>query len=302
MLGERENFMFVPKISNPIDDGYYADPESRFYEGKYWIYVTESKAFKDQKNLTVFSSSDMENWEKHENIVDMSDFPWIWGAVWAPTVIEKNGKYYLIFASNDIHSDEDDGGLEIAWSDSPAGPFKSLLGKTLVSDIYNNAQPIDAHLFKDDDGIIYLYYGGWGHCIVAIMNDDMTGLKPFSDGTYRKEITPESYVEGPCMIKRGNDYYLLWSSGKWNKNDYCVYYGRSKSPLGPFEKEGTVLISDETIARAPGHNGFFYIPQSDEYFITYHRRSILDTERDARKICIDRMIFDGNKIKTVKMT
>ena len=93
MLGERENFMFMPKISNPIDDGHYADPESRFYEGKYWIYVTESKAFKDQKNLTVFSSSHMENWEKHENIVDMSDFPWIWGAVWAPTVIEKNGKY-----------------------------------------------------------------------------------------------------------------------------------------------------------------------------------------------------------------
>ena len=117
MLGERENFMFMPKISNPIDVGHYADPESRFYEGKYWIYVTESKAFKDQKNLTVFSSSDMENWEKHENIVDMSDFPWIWGAVWAPTVIEKNGKYYLIFASNDIHADEDDGGLEIAWSD-----------------------------------------------------------------------------------------------------------------------------------------------------------------------------------------
>lgn len=292
----------LEKSVNPIVEGHYADPESRFYEGKYWIYVTKSTAFKDQKNLTAFSSSDMINWEKHENIVDMSDYPWIWGAVWAPTVIEKSGKYYLIFASNDIHADDEGGGLEIAVADNPAGPFKRSVEGSLIGDIYNNAQPIDAHLFKDDDGTIYLYYGGWGHCMVAIMNDEMNGLKPFPDGTLRKEITPESYVEGPCMIKRGDDYYFMWSSGKWNKSDYCVYYGKSKSPIGPFEKEGSVLISDESIARAPGHNGYFYIPESDEYYITYHRRCITSTERDARTLCIDKMILKDGKIEPVKMT
>ena len=294
--------MLDKKAKNPIVEGHYADPESRFYEGKYWIYVTKSTAFKDQQNLTAFSSSDMVNWEKHENIVDMNDYPWIWGAVWAPTVVEKNGKYYLIFASNDIHADDEGGGLEIAVADNPAGPFKRCVEGSLIGDIYNNAQPIDAHLFKDDDGTIYLYYGGWGHCIVALMNDEMNGLKPFPDGSFRKEITPESYVEGPCMIKRGDEYYFMWSSGKWNKSDYCVYYGKSKSPIGPFEKEGTVLISDENIARAPGHNGYFYIPESDKYYITYHRRGINDTERDARTLCIDEMVIKDGVIEPVKMT
>ena len=27
-------------LKNPIDDGWYADPEARFYEGKYVIYAT----------------------------------------------------------------------------------------------------------------------------------------------------------------------------------------------------------------------------------------------------------------------
>ena len=94
------------KGNNPIVEGHYADPEARFYEGKYWIYVTHSTAFPEQKNLTAFSSVDLVNWQCHENIIDMQDFPWVWGAVWAPTIIEKNGKYYLIFATNDIHTDE----------------------------------------------------------------------------------------------------------------------------------------------------------------------------------------------------
>ena len=30
-----------------------------------------------------------------DDIIDMSGFPWIWRAVWAPTIIDKNGKYSL---------------------------------------------------------------------------------------------------------------------------------------------------------------------------------------------------------------
>ena len=87
-------------IKNPIADGWYADPEARKYNGKYYIYVTQIKPFEEQKNLDMFSSSDLENWEKHENIICMEDFPHVKSCVWAPTVVEKNGKYYLIFASN----------------------------------------------------------------------------------------------------------------------------------------------------------------------------------------------------------
>lgn len=294
--------MAAIEINNPIVEGYYADPEARFYEGKYWIYVTYSKPFKEQQNLAAFSSVDMKTWEKHDDIIDMSGFPWAWGAVWAPTILEKKGKYYLIFATNDIHSDEEPGGLEIAVSDSPAGPFKAMFDHSLVEDIYNGAQPIDAHLFEDSDGTVYLYYGGWKHCIVMIMNETMDGFLPFPDGEYRKEITPKDYVEGPCMIKRGDKYIFMWSSGNWFKNDYCVYYGTAKSPIGPFEKEGVVVTTQEGVAKSPGHNGYFYLPEEDEYYLVYHRKAAEETNGHGRVLCIDKMQVSDDGIEQVSMT
>lgn len=147
-------------IKNPIIDGRYADPEARKYGDKYYIYLTGSKK---PLNIDAYSSYDLINWEKHEGIIAIEEFPHVHKCVWAPTVIYKGGKYYIIFASNDIHSDNEVGGLEIAVSDKSEGPFHAFIDKPLIDRFHNGAQPIDAHLFQDDDGTIYLYYGGWAY-------------------------------------------------------------------------------------------------------------------------------------------
>lgn len=291
-------------IKNPIDGGWYADPEARFYEGKYWIYATISQNYIDQQNQVCWSSSDLTHWEKHENIIDRSGFPWVWQAVWAPTIIEKNGKYYYIFASNDIQNDEQKGGLEIAVSDSPAGPFKAMLDRPLVDKFYNGAQPIDAHLFKDDDGTVYLIYGGWKHCNICIMNEDMTGFVPFPDGTIYKEITPDDYVEGPCMFKKDGKYYFMWSAGEWQMGTYRVNTAIADTPWGPFDDYTTILSTgDSKIAKGPGHNGYLYIPELDLYLNVYHRHNVTENAGNARFVCIDAMKFDENgRILPVTMT
>lgn len=289
------------KFNNPISESWHADPEARIYNGKYYIYVTRSLPYEQQLNQDMFVSDDLEHWEKNESIIDMSGFPWVKKAVWAPTIIEKNGKYYYIFASNDIHEDNEGGGLEIAVSDSPTGPFKGYLGKSLIGTIINGAQPIDAHLFKDDDGTVYLYYGGWKHCNVCKMNEEMTGFVPFDDGETFKEITPHDYVEGPCMMKKDGKYYFMYSCGSWGKGTYRVDYSISDSPLGPFESLGTILSSQPGVAEGPGHNGYFLLDDG-EMLMVYHRRRENIKDRDARFLCIDKVEFDGDKIMPIKMT
>lgn len=289
-------------FKNPIDPGCYADPEARFYEGKYYIYVTRSRAFRDQMNQDCFSSADLVNWEKHESIIDMEDFPWVTNAVWAPTIIEKDGKYYYVFASNNIQKDGEIGGIEIAVSDKPEGPFKGYLKQPLVGCFVNGAQPIDAHLFKDDDGKIYLYFGGWGHCNVGVMNDTMDGFVPFENGEIFIEVTPPKYVEGPCMLKRNGKYHFMWSCGGWTNGTYCVRTCVADSPLGPFNNEHTILRAAE-IADGPGHHGFLKVEgKEDEWLIVYHRRIVGDTNPHNRYLCIDKMEFDGDEIKPVIMT
>lgn len=290
------------KIKNPLSDSWYADPEARFYNGKYYIYVTRSAAFEEQLNHDCFVSEDLENWQIIKGVIDIDSFPWVEKAVWAPTIIEKNGKYYYIFASNDIQSDDEAGGLEIGVSDSPEGPFKSYLGKSLIDKFINGAQPIDAHLFKDDDGTVYLYYGGWRHCNVAVMNEDMTGFVPFPDGEIFKEITPKDYVEGPCMMKKDGLYYFMWSCGGWTNGTYRVDYAISDSPLGAFESEGTILSKNGKDIEGTGHNGYIQVNGTNDFLCVYHRRRVDTKARDARFLCIDKFTFDGKKINPVVLT
>lgn len=287
---------------NPIVEGWYADPEARYYEGRYYIYVTKSFTdAKEQMNIDAFSSEDLEHWEKHSDIIDMSGYPHIHKAVWAPTVIEKNGKYYMIFAGNDIRGDDETGGLEISVSDSPAGPFINSTGKTLIDRFINHAQPIDAHLFEDDDGTVYLYYGGWEHCNVARMNEEMDGFVPFENGEIFKLITPDNYVEGPCMLKRNGIYYFMWSEGDWVNGTYRVCASSSSSPL-EIKPEGRVILESSAIAEGPGHHGYINRNGTDEWFIVYHRRIIGDREAGHRVLCMDKLHFTGDEIEPVVMT
>lgn len=278
-------------MKNPIVNEWYADPEARTYGGINYIYVTRSLPFGEQKNLDcVWFSSDGEV-HTEKGIVDMSGFPHVTHAVWAPTEIEKNGKHYLIFASNNIQSDSETGGLEIAVSEDPKGPFKALLSKPLLDHFVFGAQPIDAHLFKDDNGLIYLYFGGWGHCVLAKMNDRMDGFTPFDDGEIFHEITPEGYVEGPCMLKRKGRYHFMYSTGAWTDGSYGVLVCEADSPEGPFVNPDKVLSAQLPIADGPGHNGFLRVGE-DTWKMVYHRRTVGDTNPHHRMLCIDDLLFD----------
>ena len=287
---------------NPIVNGWYADPEARFYNGRYYIYVTRSFSdYGDQMNLDAFSSDDLVHWEKHEGIIDMSGYPYVHRAVWAPTVIDRNGKYYLVFASNDIQSNDEYGGLEIAVSDTPTGPFRNLLGHPLIGRFVNYAQPIDAHLFKDEDDTVYLYWGGWRHCNAAVLNESMTGFVPLQNGEWCKSITPNGYVEGPCMLKRNGVYHFMWSEGDWVNGTYHVSSSASRSPL-EINPDGKVILSSSEIAEGPGHNGYLNIAGTDDWLMVYHRRIVGDREAGHRVLCIDRLEFKDDKILPVIMT
>ena len=295
---------------NPVIDGWYADPEGAIFENKYWIYPTYSARYEKQVFLDAFSSSDMVTWKKHPNILDTSRVKWAKIAMWAPAIIKKDKRYFLFFSANDIQSkqrngiaDDTLGGIGIAVADNPAGPFHDYLGKPLINKFYNNAQPIDQFVFKDTDGQYYIFYGGWGKCNVGKLNENFTGLVPFSDSMLVKDITPKGYVEGPTMFIRNGKYYLMWSEGGWTNSTYKVAYGVADNVMGPFERKATILEADETIATGAGHHSVINIPGTDEWYIVYHRRPIPNLDRDHRVVCIDRMFFDtdGN-IKNVKMT
>jgi len=291
------------ECNNPVFTGWYADPEGAVFEGRYWVFPTFSDLYENQTHFDAFSSKNLKTWKKHERVLTADDVKWAKKAMWAPAVLEKDGTYYLFFSANDVHEGEV-GGIGVATSSRPQGPYKDALGRPLIQQIVNGAQPIDQFVFRDDDGQYYMYYGGWGHCNMVRLADDLLSLVPFDDGDMYKEVTPENYVEGPFMMKRGGKYYFMWSEGGWGGPDYCVAYAISDSPFGPFRRIGKILQQDPEVATGAGHHSVIKDRKKDDvYYIVYHRRPLGDTGRDHRVTCIDRLEFDEQGfIKPVKMT
>ncbi|WP_373986745.1 glycoside hydrolase family 43 protein [Duganella sp. BuS-21] len=307
---------------NPIVPGWYADPEIRIFDGRYWIYPTYSAddgavaqsgkftsaqermrarqdliwaPFLKQSFMDAFSSTDLVQWTKHPRVLDVENVSWAAYAVWAPSAVQHDGKYYLFFGANDIKTNDQLGGIGVAVSARPEGPFKDALGKPLIGAIHNGAQPIDQMVFKDDDGQFYMYYGGWGHMNVVKLAADLLSVVPFADGTRYKEITPDpAYVEGPFMAKRKGRYYMMWSEGEWTGPDYSVAYAISDSPLGPFKRIGKILQQDSRVATGAGHHSIVNIPGTDAWYIAYHRRPLGQSDGNHRQLAIERLAFNAD--------
>ena len=300
------NFCFAQQkkkqSGNPLFEGWYAAPEGVVFDHECWIFPTFSAPYDQQLHFDAFSSRDLLKWRKHPNVLTCEEVKWARRAMWAPAVIKNNGLFYFFFSANDVHEGEV-GGIGVAVSKKPQGPYKDALGKPLIQHIVNGAQPIDQYVFRDDDGTCYMYYGGWGHCNVVKLAVDMLSLVPFADGEIYKEVTPEHYVEGPFMLKRNGKYYFMWSEGGWGLPNYSVSYAISDNPLGPFKRIGKILEQDATVATSAGHHSVVKGRGKDEWYIIYHRRPLGETDINFRVTCIEKMDFDENGfIRPVKIT
>lgn len=195
-------------------------------------------------------------------ILDVADVAWAEKQMWDNDVVEKNGHYYLIFSAKDYNGVFH---LGVAVSDSPEGPFKAC------DNPIRGSYSIDPCVFKDDDGKIYVYFGGiWGGQLqwykdnkalkneylpkekelpipsrVALMTDDVQQFaeapKPViivgKDGQPLRADDPHRFFEASWMHKYNGKYYFSYSTG----DTHLICYATSDNPYGPFEYKGVIL-------------------------------------------------------------
>ncbi|WP_075731408.1 family 43 glycosylhydrolase [Streptomyces acidiscabies] len=271
-------------MKSPVLPGLNADPNVVRFGDTFYIYPT-TDGFEGWSGtqFKAYSSKDLVHWTDHGVILDLGpDVSWADSRAWAPTIAEKNGKYYFYFCA--------DANIGVAVSDSPTGPFKDALGKPLLKAGQLPGQMIDPATFTDDDGTTYLYWGN-GRAYVAKLNADMTSL----DMSTFKDITPSGYNEGTFVVKRKGTYYLMWSENDTRDVDYRVAYATGPSPTGPWTKRGVILEKDLSLGiKGPGHHSVVQVPNSDDWYIAYHRFAIPGGDGTHRETTIDKMEFDAN--------
>ncbi|WP_028295958.1 family 43 glycosylhydrolase [Olivibacter sitiensis] len=296
--------------NNPILEGYYADPEILYSQKtkKYYLYPT-SDGFDGWSGyyFKTFSSDNLKDWKDEGIILDLKkDVPWAGRHAWAPAIEEKKikGKYKYFYYFTGAQK------VGMAVADSPTGPFTDI-GKPLVDkrpEGIKGGQEIDPDVFTDPKSKkSYLYWGN-GYLAVVELNNDMVSIKSSSP----KIITPSdgTFREGAYVFYRKGIYYFLWSEDDTRSENYRVRYGTSKSPLGPIEipKDNLILSKvPEKGIYGTGHNSVLQMPNSDEWYIVYHRFNIPNGIKMGqaagfhREVCMDKLEFrtDGSIVPVV---
>jgi len=279
-------------MKSPVLPGLYADPNIAVFGDTFYLYpTTDGFDGWSGTQFHAFSSKDLVHWTDHGVILDLGpDVTWADNSAWAPTIAERNGKYYFYF-SGGMATGDTGKHLGVAVSDSPAGPFTDALGAPLVAAGTYGGQMIDSAVFTDDDGQSYLYWGN-GYSYQVPLNDDMVSF----DATKVKTYKPTNYNEGSFVIKRGGTYYFMWSENDTRSADYRVAYATGTSPTGPWsDRVGVILAKDAGLGiNGTGHHSVVRVPGSDDWYIAYHRFAMPGGDGMHRETTIDRMLFNAD--------
>jgi hypothetical protein len=316
-------------ISQPLVDHIYtADPSAHVFINRIYIYpshdVDAGEAFDDLGSHFAMEdyhvlSMDMPGGKvtDHGCALHVGDVPWAEKQMWAPDANEKDGKYYLFFPAKGY-----DGVFRIgvAIGQNPEGPFIP------EAEPIKGSFSIDPAVFKDDDGVYYMYFGGiWGGQLqrwrdgkfnpeqpespvahlpadnepalcpkVARMTDDLLG---FTHDPKDLVILDES---GSPLLNGDNDrrfFEAAWMH-KYNGKYYFSYstgdthflcYAMGDNPYGPFTYTGRIL---NPVVGWTSHHSICEF--KGKWYLFYHDSSLSKGVTHLRCIKMAEINYDEN--------
>lgn len=252
---------------------YQADPTIFYEDGMYYLYGTNE--LDTSQGFYVYTSKDLIHWvspdgENNRLALKKGD-SFGSGNFWAPQVFYYKDSYYMAYTADEQ--------IAIAKSSSPLGPFiQSNLQPSFKNAEYKT---IDPYVFIDEDGQVYLYFvkqNGGNNLYVVSLNEDLTGFEENPHhvcivATESWENTAKAswpVTEGPTVIKRDGTYYLFYSANDFRNPDYAVGYATSQSPLGPWEKQDTPIISRNIIPEDGTGHGDIFAGQNNQLYYVLH--------------------------------
>lgn len=289
---------FLPKWE------YVPDGEPRVFGDRVYLYGSHDRAasedFCDFK-LKVWSAplNNLNDWVCHGDAFHTkpdrnhaSDTNWTEHELYAPDVVECNGKYYLF--AYIVHSK----GC-VAVSDCPEGPF-NLISTYKVPNTdekdFKEGLFTDPGVLVDDDGRVYIYCGYQRSWMAELNPKNMTEI---IEGTHINHIIPLDepfcFFEACSPRKIGDTYYMIYSPTPGSR----LVYATSKSPRGPFEYGGVII--DNAVDYPGGNNHGSICEINGQWYIFYHRMT--NNTIMSRRACVEKIniLKDGN-IPQVEMT
>jgi arabinan endo-1,5-alpha-L-arabinosidase len=188
------------------------------------------------------------------------------GQFWAPDAIYMNGYYYLYYSASTFGSSRS--AIGVTRTASLASPNWQDQGVVVQSNGSSNViNAIDAALFTDTNGNVYMSYGSWFGGIAVVQINQSTGK--IVNGATPTKIAGGNGAdwEAPYIVKEGSYYYLFVNRGnccQGANSTYRIVVGRATSITGPYlnqsggnlnSTDGTTVLATSGKYIGPGHFG-----------------------------------------------
>ncbi len=261
--------------------------------------------YNSSPGIMLYTSPDLKNWKFEKWLVKSSELPESCPykhRFWAPEIHKINGKFFLIFTSDNWIKDEYNKGGKIGAyvafvgvADKVTGPYEHIT--------WLKGAGCDSTLFQDDDGKTYAIMPFGNEYIQEV---DLSGIEhgdiklvgqrkmivARDNSDVGKKTSPD-YMEGPWMTKRMGKYVLFTAAPYRRKQGengertdlalgYWVGAAVADSIWGPYQKQPQVFLG--------GHIAVFTGPDGKEWF-SYRGES---GGKAQGRLCVDPIPFEDN--------
>jgi arabinoxylan arabinofuranohydrolase len=279
---------------------YSADPSCLEYNGtiySYWSNDDNNNGSYSMHQITCLSSTDLKHWTNNGQVFQVpSGASWA-SNCWAPAVVYRNGYFWMYFGNGGS-------GIGVAKSTSPTGPFTDAKGSALITPSMPNCNVtycFDPGVLVDDDGRIYMFFGGGGpgNARGIEIGSDMTSTV----GT-AVTINAPRFFEDSWIHKYNGNYYYSYSSD-FSQGAATIEYMMSTSPLTGYVHKGTAMPNPPDNSGNNNHHSIFQY--QGNWYIGYHNRYVaiqqgIDTTY-KRNACMDQLYYNADgTIKQVACT
>lgn len=289
------------------------DPYIINADGKYYIYCTGCEGVHCYASDSLF-----DGWQ-HLGVVFSQEGQ---KEYWAPSVIQRNGKYYMYYSSMaDGETDTHTQNIKLAVCDKPDGKF------TFVKDILPPFS-IDAHVVANDCGLWMFYsqnkYEGdkvGTYIVVDRMSDEYTlcgnphavVVPTLAEEVFQKDRFKAGQdwytIEGAYYFKKDGWHYCIYSANCYLKPTYHLGYAAVKSDNDMLNELDFVkhsankydpLLASDGEEISTGHNSLIEV--DGQLYIVYHGRDAAsDCHIDDRTARICKLIADNGVLRAEKL-
>ncbi|MBE2214637.1 MAG: arabinan endo-1,5-alpha-L-arabinosidase [Opitutaceae bacterium] len=283
------------------------DPVMTKQGGTFYLFSTDP-------GIKIYASTDMVHWRLSDRVFPTeptwakSVAPTFNGHIWAPDILQYDGKFYLYYSVSAFGKNTSAIGLTINKTLDPTSPDYAWEDQGIVlrsvpnRDLWN---AIDSHVVVDDTGTPWMSFGSfWGGLKLVRLTPDARALAEpqewYSIAKRERSVLLDdrqpgpAEIEAPFIFRKGEYYYLFVS---WDKccrgrdSTYKMMLGRSKDVRGPYVDKtgkdlaaggGTILLAGTPVWPGVGHNGAYTFDGRD--YVVFHAYEAADNGLQKLKI------------------